>query len=196
VFATFNVPGPTSLTAEASPGNNLLAHPDVNANVFLTLRGTHLEHLIDLDLLRLAQDERGFWPSYFYPSPLFATLLALDVLRGDPSFAATTAHALAFIAGSQNADGSWGADGDPHETALAVAALAGRPALAEATRKGVQHLLSTMAADGSWISPAPVWEFHFDEYDVWRAYDAHRAYVTARCTTALRRAAGQLTPFP
>jgi hypothetical protein len=196
LFVTFDAPGPTLLTTAGSPGDNLLAHPEVNANVFLALRGTHLEHLINYDMLRKAQDERGFWRSYFYPSPLFATLLVLDVLQGNPAFEEATERALSFIAGSQNADGSWGADGDPYETALAVAALAGGKARAAVTQRGVEHLLATMAADGSWTSRTCVWEFHFDERTVWRSYDAHGAYVTARCLTALRRAAGQLAPFP
>jgi hypothetical protein len=59
----------------------------------------------------------------------------------------------------------------------------------------VERLLATMAADGSWTSEACVWEFHAAETDVWRSNDRHRAYVTARCTTALRRAAGQLAAF-
>ena len=196
LFVTFDTPGPTSLTAEGSPRNNLLAHPDVNANVFLTLRGTHLEGLINTDMLRASQDERGFWRSYFYPSPLFGTLLALDVLRDDAAFAGVRARALAYVAGSQNADGSWGADGDPYDTALAVAALAGHAEYEAATRSGVEHLLATMAAAGSWNSRSSIWEFHFDDNDVWRAYDTHRAYVSARCTTALQRAAGELAPFP
>ncbi|HEY0613779.1 MAG TPA: hypothetical protein VGC96_04020 [Candidatus Elarobacter sp.] len=196
LFVTFDAPGPASLVTEASPANNLLAHPEVNANVFLALRGTHLEHLIDHDLLPRAQDERGFWPSYFYPSSLYGTQLALDVLHGDARFAPAAARALAFVAGSQNADGSWGAGGDPYETALAVAATAPHPAYTAATRRGVEYLLATIAADGSWTSAACVWEFHAAAGDVWRAYDRHRAFVTARCTTALRRAAGELAPSP
>ena len=196
LFVTFDAQGPASLTTERSPGNNLLAHPEVNANVFLALRGTHLERFIDWDMLPRAQDERGFWRSYFYPSPLFGTLLALDLLVDEPAFAATTSRALSYVASSQNADGSWGADADPYETALAVAALAGHPGHAAATARGVEHLLATMAADGSWTSPACIWEVPADAHDVWRAYDTHRAYVTARCTTALRRAAGRLTRCP
>jgi hypothetical protein len=196
LFVTFDTPGPTKLTADGSPPHNFLAHPDVNANVFLALRGTHLERLVNYDMLMEAQDERGFWRSYFYPSQLFATLLALDVMHGNPAFASVTERALSFIIGSQNPDGSWGADSDPYETALAVAALAGHHTHAAATRRGVDHLLSTMARDGSWTSRACVWEFHADAGDVWRAYDAHRAFVSARCTTALRRAAGQLARFP
>jgi hypothetical protein len=194
LFVTFDTPGPTSLTAESSPRNNFLAHPEVNANVFLALRGTHLEKFVNCDMLLDAQDERGFWKSYFYPSPLFATLLALDLTRGDPAFAAATERAFSYIVDSQNADGSWGADGDPYDTALAVAALAGRRAHAGTIRRGVEHLLSTMSEDGSWRSLACVWEFHANEHDVWRAYDTHRAFVSARCMTALRRAASQLTP--
>jgi hypothetical protein len=194
LFVTFDAPGPTSLTTENSARNNLLAHPEVNANVFLALRGTHFEHFVNYDMLLEAQDERGFWKSYFYPSPFYGTLLVLDLTRGNPAFASATERALSFIVASQNADGSWGAPGDPCATALAVAMLTEHQVHAAATRRGVQYLLSTMAADGSWTSAACVWEFHANEQDVWRAYDTHRAFVTARCMIALRRAAGPLTP--
>jgi hypothetical protein len=188
LFVTFDAPGAAMLATEASPDHNLLAHVEVNANVFLALRGTHLERFIDRDMLREAQDEDGFWRSYFYPSPLFGTLLALDLLDGDRASAAATARARSAIAGSQNEDGSWGTDGDPHETALAVAALSGHEAHAAAMRRGVGHLLATIKEDGSWSSPASIWEFQAQRSDVWRARDTHGTYVTARCMTALRRA--------
>jgi len=196
LFVTFNVPGPTSLTTEASPRHNFLAHPEVNANVFLALQGTHLERLVNYDMLLQAQNEQGYWRSYFYPSPLFGTLLALDVLHGKPAYAVATKRALAFIVASQNSDGSWGVNGDSYETALAVAALAGQQDCAVAMHRGVEHLRSNAAPDGSWRSGACLWEFHAAESDVWRAYDMHGTFVTARCLTALRRAVGQLTPLP
>lgn len=192
LFVTWDTPGPVSLAKEGSLRNNFLAHPEVNANIFFALRGTHFEKYVNYDMLLQAQDERGFWKSYFYPSPLYATLLVLDLTRNHPAFASATERALSFIVGSQNADGSWGADSDPHETALAVAALAGRPAHAEATHRGVEYLLSTMAQDGSWASGACIWEAYWTEHDIWRGYDTHRAYISARCLIALRRAAGQL----
>ena len=192
LFVTFDAPGATALSLAPSPRNNLLAHTEVNANVFLALRGTHLEQFVNYEMLLQAQDERGFWQSYFYPNPLFATLLVLDLTHGHPAFAAATERALAFIVAAQNADGSWGSDGDPYATALAVAALAAHPQHAATMRRGVEHLLAKMAADGSWTSRACVWEFHMSEQDVWRAYDTQRAYVTARCLIALRRAAAQL----
>jgi hypothetical protein len=142
------------------------------------------------------QDERGLWRSYFYPSPLFGTLVALDLLHGNSAFTAAADRARSFIVGSQNADGSWGADSDPYETALAVAALACHQTHAAATDRGVEFLLSAMAGDGSWSSPACIWEFHAAEDDVWRAYDTHRAFISARCLFALRRAAGQLARLP
>jgi hypothetical protein len=96
------------------------------------------------------------------------------------------------IIDSQNADGSWGLNGDPYETALAVAALAGHQPHTAATQRGVEYLLSMSAVDGSWASGACVWESHWNEHDIWRGYDTHRAFTTARCLIALRRAGGQL----
>jgi Squalene-hopene cyclase C-terminal domain len=194
LFVTWDTPGPTSLASESALRNNFRAHPEVNANIFLALRGTHWERFVNNDVLRQAQDERGFWKSYFYPNPLYGTLLVLDLTRRNPAFAAATGRALSFIVGAQNVDGSWGADSDPYETALAVAALAGHEAYAAATRRGMAYLLSTMAADGSWASGACVWEAWWNDHDLWRGYDTHRAFITARCLIALRRAVGQLTP--
>ena len=194
MFVTFDRDGPVSLATDPSPANNFLAHPEVNANIFLALQQTHLENYINYDLLLQSQDERGYWQAYFYPSRLFGTLLSLEVLHRKPEFIDAVARALSFIVETQNDDGSWGASGDPYETALAVAALAGDPKHEAAMQRGVEHLLASMAADGSWTSPACVWEFHADEHDLWRAHDTNRAYVSARCMTALRRAAGDLLP--
>lgn len=194
MFVTWNTPGATSLQTESALGNNFRAHPEVNANIYHALRGTHFEKHINYDLLLRAQDERGFWKSYFYPTPLYATLLVLDLTRGNPAFAPATERALAFIVGSQNADGSWGTNSDAYETALAVAALAGHEIHAVAMRRGVAYLLSAMAEDGSWASGACIWESHWNEQDIWRGYDHHRAFVSAKCLLALRRAAGALPP--
>jgi hypothetical protein len=188
VFVTFDTPGAAAPTAVSSPEGNFGAHPEVNFNVFLALAGTHLDGLVNFQLLRDAQDEQGFWPSFFYPSPLFGTLLALDLAHGNPGLGAEKDRALAFIAASQNPDGSWGTDGDPHDTALAVCALAGAGAHQAALSRGVAHLLAAMAPDGSWRSAACIWEFHAGPKDIWRAYDHQGAYVSSRCMTALRRA--------
>jgi hypothetical protein len=192
LFVTWDTPGPTSLTSESALRNNFQAHPEVNANIFLALRGSQFEKYVNYEMLLHAQDPRGFWKSYFYPSTLYATLLVLDLTRDNPVFASATERALSFILESQNADGSWGSDSDAYETALAIASLAGHQAHAAAIQRGVKYLLSTMAQDGSWKSRACVWESHWNEQDIWRGYDNHRTFTTARCLIALRRAAGQL----
>lgn len=195
LFVTFNSGQVPALTVQPSPANNFLAHPEVNSNVFLALRGTHLEDYARYEVLKKAQDRGGGWPSYFYPSPLYGTLMALDALEGKAAFAGSAERGRVFVAGLQNADGSWGPDGDPYETALAVAALAGQADYQEAVARGVAHLLTAMTPKGSWASKACIWEFHAGPDDVWRAFDTHAAYVSARCLIALRRAAGQLTAF-
>ena len=192
LFVTFDAPGPASLATRPSPQNNLLAHADVNFNVFLALKPTHYGHLIDYEMLRATQDPNGYWTSYFYPSKMFATRMALEVLHDQPPYEDVVGRALAYVAASQRADGSWGDGGDPYETALAVTALAGRPKHVAAMLRGVEHLLRTAAPDGSWKSDAIVWEFEADRGEVWRACDTHRTYITARCLTALRAAAGEL----
>jgi len=193
LFVTFDAPGPTALTTRLSIANSLLAHAEVNANVFLALHGTHLDRFIDLDVLIRAQHESGFWESYFYPSPLYGTLLALELLQRYPGFETAIDRALSYVASSQQADGSWGCGGDPYETALAVACLSGHARHTNALQRGVSHLLTTMADDGSWSSPACIWVGTVPPDDMWRGYDRHGSYVTARCLIALRRAACQLT---
>lgn len=190
LFLTFDSPHEAVLGIDPSSGNNMLAHLEVNANIFLALRGTHMENLINAEILRASQDKSGCWRSYFYPSPLFATVLVLEVLDGVPGFETATARGREYVANSQNDDGSWGEGGDPYATALGLSALGAGTGYTDACEKGVRYLLSAMTDDGSWVSPACIWEFHFDEHDVWRAYDRHNAYVTARCLTALRRLSG------
>jgi hypothetical protein len=192
LFVTFDAPGPASLATEPSLRSNLSAHVDVNANVFLALKPTHFDRLIDYELLRSTQDPHGYWASYFYPSKLFAMVMALDVLDDRPQYGDVVRKALAYVVAAQNTDGSWGDDGDAHETAMAVTALAGRPEHAAAMRSGIEWLSRAMAPDGSWSSDASVWEFIAGEDEVWRAYDTHRTYVTARCLKALRAAPEQL----
>lgn len=199
LFVTFDSAGPAELTLEPSASNNMAAHIEVNANIFLALRGTHMEGLINAPLLVSLQNAAGYWGSYFYPSPLFATTLVMGVLKDEPGYEAAKVRALEFILSAQHGDGSWGENGDPYETALAVTALATSGVAranrcAAALQHGVDHLMSTVKPDGSWSSAACIWEFHFDERDVWRAYDHHDTYITARCLTALRRASGELSP--
>lgn len=197
IFAFAEVSGPAAaLTRERSMENNFQAQLEINANVFLALRGTRFEEFINYDALLQWQHDEGYFPSYFYPTKFHATLMVIDLLRGKSEYADASRRALAFIVRSQNADGSWGANRDPYETALAVAALAGQEeAYQPAMHRGMEFLLATLAADGSWSSKASIWEWLGDE-GVWYGLDEDRAFVTACCLTALRRAAGHFVGAP
>jgi hypothetical protein len=192
MFVTYDAPGPTALTSEPSYANNLRAHPEVNFNVYLALAGTHFDHYIDWNVVLRAQHERGFWESYFYPSRLYATLLALELLWLHPGSETAIGRALSYVASDQRADGSWGSDGDPYETSLALACLSGHGAYTDPMRRGIQHLLATMSDDGSWASSACIWSAPTPPADHWSGFDPQRTYTTARCLIALRRAAPQL----
>lgn len=191
LFVTFNAPpGATRLTLEPRAQHNLLAHPEVNANVGLALRGTNFQRYANLGLARQLQSADGHWPSYFYPGVMFATYLFLDLIHGDEGLNDVEQRGLAFVAAAQNANGSWGAPDDPYETALAANALA----ICNPAHLGVAgasaYLVASAQPDGSWQSDRCVWEFHADTSDVWRAYDRDRALTTALCVLALRRAGG------
>jgi hypothetical protein len=149
LFVTFDAPGPASLTSENSPGHNFLAHPEVNANVFLALRGTHLEQFVNYDTLLKAQDDRGFWASYFYPSPLFATLLALDVMHGKPAFASATERALS----SSSAPRTPTVPGAP--TATRTRRRSQSPRLPEIRRTRRQCAVASSTCSQRWRGTAP-----------------------------------------
>lgn len=99
--------GVPSLTVDPSPRNNLLAHPEVNANVDLALKPTHYDRLIAYDVLRAAQHPDGYWASYFYPSAMFAPLLALGVLQDRPAHAAAMRRGVDHLLRTIAPDGSW-----------------------------------------------------------------------------------------
>ena len=188
LVVTWDIAPGARLTTEFSLANNVEAHPEVNANVLLALRGSTLENILDLDVLVREQLPDGSWTSFFYPSPLWATLLMLDLIAGSGAYAEARGRALDFVARSQNADGSWGSAADPYETALAVAALANSPAHRSATEDGVRFLLRSRRPDGSWSSTACIWQSYVVDGDLWQGYDSHRAFTTALCVIALRRA--------
>lgn len=188
LFVTWDTPGSPMLTVDVALENNFQAHPEVNANIYLALRGSRFEGCANYDALLRAQDEKGFWRSFFYPSRLFATLLVLDLTTDMPTFASARARAVSYVASAQNPDGSWGIVADPYETSLAVAALAGHPEHQAALDRGVGFLLSSAAPDGSWASSSCIWQSYWTESDLWRGYDSHRTFITARCVIALRRA--------
>ena len=188
LFATFAAREQIAMVTEPSVENNLMAHPEVNANVFTALRGTPLEGLINTAVVRETQAGDGHWPSYFYPSPFFATYLFLDFIQDQDGLKDVERRGTRFILDRQESNGSWGSPPDAYETALAANALARCGETGEPLRKATTYLADTMAADGSWQTSECIWRFHATDADVWEARDSHRILTSALCTLALRRA--------
>lgn len=171
---------------EPSFENNLALHPEVNFNAFLMLKQTSWERHINFDVIEPWQRVDGSWPAYFYPSPYFACPMAVEFLTSMEYYQPHVERTLAFIAQAQNADGSWGASGNPYETALALKTLAAGGRFGAEYRRGVDYLLSTQGSDESWRTSGVIWEYHDRGSDVWRAFDEDRTLTTALVVTALR----------
>ncbi len=201
-FTTFTSPRRSvRLVTEPSVGGNLEMHPEVNANVFATLRGTELEQIIDYRPLRSAQALDGHWPAYFYPGRFWGTAMALELWSGRAADAAAGREArdraIGFLAATQAPEGSWGEPPDPYETALAARALLAAGAHLGAVAQAGRFLLDRQLSDGSWSSERVIWRFHETDDDVWSARDSHRVLTTALCFDALKRStARQLAHRP
>lgn len=188
-FTTFDPEGTVAVTLTPSVANNGGIHPEVNANVFTLLAGTHLAGLISGELLASMQTTRGDWPSYFYPGPYYATYMNLSALCGAGILEKARSRGTAFLLADQNPDGSWGTPGGVYETSLALNTLAVCGNVDDAFRRGTAWLLARQAPDGSWGAPETIiWEFRFsdDPPVVWRAFDRHGVVTTALAVKALK----------
>lgn len=190
-FVTFAAKGPftnlPTVTASANFANNLACHPEVNANVYLMLRKTKLEHLISYELIDSMQHAEGYWPSFFYPGKYFANPLFVEFLSPLEHYRPHVDRTIQFLHAAQNADGSWGEPGCPYETALALRALAADQQFDSAYRRGVDYLVGAIAPAGSWSSNKVIWQFHDQNEDVWTAVDESGTLVTAMALDAIRQ---------
>ncbi|MCB8952684.1 MAG: hypothetical protein H6650_11780 [Ardenticatenales bacterium] len=112
-----------------------------------------------LTYLRRQQHADGFWHAYWWSGRLYATCRALQTMKamGDPRDEQALARAAAWLARSQCADGSWGANGKqtgaPFHTAFAAQALAVSAQTKEeeaALNAGIHYLINHQRPDGSW----------------------------------------------
>jgi squalene cyclase len=114
----------------------------------------------------LRQQHGGFWHSYWWEGPHYATahtLRALTSLPGNEGKAAVSA-AHAWLRSCQQTDGSWGTSiakgqhemGRPFYTALALQGLLpdDSDASQNAIRQGVQWLIQHQESDGGWQASA------------------------------------------
>jgi hypothetical protein len=166
--------------------NNFHIHPEVNANVFHTLLDSNHDHLVNEELIRIAQHENGSWASYFYPNEYYSTLQFMSLLKKTGQLKSCFDKGMLFLMRSQNENGSWGTDPDAYLSAMALKALCLNQQPLEEAKKGVHYLMDTMQKDGSWNTKQIIWEFHDNNGDVWRALDNHRVIATAVCVAALK----------
>jgi len=51
--------------------------------------------------------------------------------------------------------------------------------------KGLYYIIGAMGPDGSWKTTYPIWEFHDNDGDIWRAYDSNHIITTSLCVEVL-----------
>lgn len=157
-----------------------------------------------LAALRAGQSADGTWASYWWRTPMYATVIAIEALvtLGEPSDVARVAAASEWIASAQRSDGSWdGGDGagGAFATGLALQALAGDPDRTHARVRGAAWLCRHQRPDGAW-DPCPILQIppphvsNARRVGTWRRgclgtgvqiADQNRLFATAVCHAAL-----------
>ena len=184
-FMTFRAdPTEKKIVTEGSFKNNLQLHPEVNANIYHCLIDTPHDNLISEELIISSQKGNGSWASFFYPDPYYATLLFMSLLKKTGTLTNCYNKGRKYIQDAQNVNGSWGPDNE-YFSAMALKALCLDNVLTEDILKGVYYIIGSMAADGSWKTPHPIWEFHDNDGDIWRAYDSNHIIATSLCVEVL-----------
>ena len=100
----------------------------------------------------------GYWESYWWTSPIYATTYAIRALAGLSEYEAICQNACNWLLTEQTPDGSWANPptdkSNAFYTALALNALQAfdRAKHDEAIEKGVNWLLNNQTTDGSWAT--------------------------------------------
>jgi squalene-hopene/tetraprenyl-beta-curcumene cyclase/sporulenol synthase len=152
------------------------------------------------EYVRERQRENGSWPAYWWSSPYFSTLQAVELaaLVGDR---AAISRATVWAIGEQNADGGWGTPTSAFSTALATAILLRTGRRRSELARAVARLEELQDADGGWPSHAalripPPDVSEPDNHRAWRVnrlgtgvivHDGQRLFTSATCVAALAR---------
>jgi squalene cyclase len=155
------------------------------------------------DFVRSRQRADGSWSSYWWTSPHYTTLQAVQLALSIGNHNAVS-RAVDWAIRTQDDDGGWGAAHGPRSfaTALSLSILLHANAAAGAITRGVQRLVALQQADGGWPShpimriPLPADRDPNGE-GRWRLVrfsggliiaDQHRTFTSAACLAALARA--------
>lgn len=151
--------------------------------------------------VRARQCSDGSWSSYWWTSPHYTVLQAVELalLLGDH---AAVDRAAAWAMRTQRDDGGWNAPSvatSAFATALCISILAHAPAYQQSLDRAVARLVALQDADGGWPShpimriPLPG-DLHPNRRRTWPfsrlargivVSDQHRIFTSAACLTAL-----------
>jgi squalene-hopene/tetraprenyl-beta-curcumene cyclase len=151
--------------------------------------------------VRSRQRADGCWSSYWWTSPHFATLQAIEFALAVGDWA-TVRRGVQWTIVNQDRSGGWklpGADDSAFATALALSILLRADADDDHVDRGVMRLLDLQQADGGWSSlpimriPLPP-DTNPDGEGPWQPVrfgsgvvvaDQHRTFTSATCVAAL-----------
>ncbi|MDA9120745.1 hypothetical protein N9J52_01775 [Flavobacteriales bacterium] len=174
------------ITASPSSNNNLMVHPEVNANLLQFFYGTDKEVLMNELFVTELQETNGLWPSYFYPIEFYSTYMFISLLTTYGVGMEANQKAIDEIIQTQKSDGSFGSSNDPLATAFALRSLQIAGYYGEPLHKGIRFLLKKQKLSGCWMSNSEIWKFHHDDEDVWTAFDTNHILTTSMCLSVLR----------
>jgi hypothetical protein len=189
LFRTFiNTSASTQITSSPSSANNLMVHPEVNANILQFLHGTDKEILMNESFVTELQGANGLWSSYFYPIEFYGTYMFLSLLNTYHLGEVAKQKAIAGIIQMQNSDGSFGLLKDSLASAFALKSLQIAGYSGEPLQNGIRFLLKNQRTSGYWTSRSAIWNFHHADGDVWTALDTNHILTTSMCLNVIKEA--------
>ena len=174
------------ITTSPSTENNLMIHPEVNANILQFLYGTDKELFLNELFITELQETTGLWPSYFYPVEFYGTYMFISLINTYGIGEASKQKAINGIIQTQKTDGSFGSSNDPLATAFALRSLQIAGYNGEPLQQGIRFLLKSQKFNGCWMSNSEIWKFHHDDGDVWTAFDTNHILTTSMCLSVIR----------
>lgn len=148
-----------SLKSETSLGGWISSKTCVTAAAckILSLSNEYKKEIKDTELYLLnTQTNEGYWESYWWTSPIYATSWAVQALSGQLKYREHCAQACDWLLKKQLETGAWinpfAAEQSPFYTAMAIKALLVNDSkkYVNQLKKAVNWLIGQQTSDGSW----------------------------------------------
>jgi hypothetical protein len=164
--------------------NNFNLHPEVNANVYHAILDSHMDDYISPDFIRFTQRSSGFWQSFFYPEPLYATYQFVSLIRKLGICAAELDKALHAVWAAWEEQKASGIQADPWLTAMTLLCLNSQKLSTLDLKEITFALVLAQKESGAWVTEKKIWVFH-DQDDCWNAWDSNHVIATSFAVMAL-----------